>query len=211
MSQTYRLVQNHVSFEQKIQGSRFLSFAIRCDSREAFDHEISALKKEHFTATHHCYAWRINPFKTEEFSQDDGEPSGTAGMPILNELRSRNFCNTGIVVIRYYGGTKLGKSGLIHAYGSSAKMALDQADLSELQAGFLHKLSFPYEHKRLIDDIVKDSDATIADQVFTQHITYKIKIATNMVDRFTESVDKLSYLGLTLHKLGPTLIESPIS
>src|SRR5699024_755346 len=96
-------------------------------------------------ATHHCYGWRISPNNIEEFAQDDGEPGGTAGLPILNQLKSFNVVNGACVVVRYFGGTKLGKAGLIQAYGHTAELCLKQAELSNLVATQNFRIIYPYQ------------------------------------------------------------------
>ena len=105
--------------EYKDKGSRFIAFAFPCDNLVLFDNKLEQLKKEHFKARHHCYAWRLG-FNGEEFrANDDGEPSGTAGIPIYNQLLSFELSNSAIIVVRYFGGIKLGAGGLLRAYNTA--------------------------------------------------------------------------------------------
>src|SRR5699024_4887277 len=118
------------------------------------EQQLNTLKEEHFDATHHCFAWRLNPVKLRSFAQDDGEPSGTAGLPILNQLRSFKVVNAGLIVIRYYGGTKLGKAGLINAYKTTAEYCLQQATLQTLQHVWLLSIDYPYDQQNTVDTLI---------------------------------------------------------
>ena len=100
-------------------GSRFIGILFPCDNHDSFEEKLINIREEYLDATHHCYASRIGIEPFDELAGDAGEPSGTAGLPILNRLRSYEVTNSGLVVIRYYGGTKLGKPGLIQAYGTT--------------------------------------------------------------------------------------------
>lgn len=123
---------------------------LQVDTKSAFEGELEQLKSKYPDATHHCYAWRINPAKIKEFAQDDGEPSGTAGLPILNQLKSFEVVNAGIIVVRYYGGTNLGKSGLIQAYGGAAEACLQQAKLKPIQLIWKVQITYPYDAQNTI-------------------------------------------------------------
>ena len=115
-----------ISFKEK--GSKFIGFALKVNSVNEVKSIISKIKKEHPMARHHCYAYKISD-KNLYRANDDGEPSGTAGLPIYNQILSHDISNIILVVVRYFGGTKLGVSGLIKAYKNSAKITLEQAVL----------------------------------------------------------------------------------
>jgi uncharacterized YigZ family protein len=114
--------------EFKEKGSKFLAYAYFVSNESDIKEKLDLLKKEHFKATHHCYAYRLGTDGKNYRANDDGEPSGTAGRPILGQIDSFGLTNVLIVVVRYYGGTKLGTSGLINAYRESAKEALSNAE-----------------------------------------------------------------------------------
>lgn len=114
-------------FENK--GSKFIAFAFLCYSEEDFQEHLNDIKEKHPKATHHCYAYRIGIDKNNFRANDDGEPSGSAGKPILGQIDSFELSNILIVVVRYYGGTKLGVSGLIQAYKKAAQDALQNANI----------------------------------------------------------------------------------
>jgi uncharacterized YigZ family protein len=115
--------------EYRVKGSKFPSYIYPAEDRDDVNTVLTNLKSEHPAATHHCYAYRLHPNNVIEFDQDDGEPGSTAGLPILGSLRSNELINVLLVVVRYYGGTKLGKSGLIEAYGHTADLCIQKASL----------------------------------------------------------------------------------
>lgn len=139
------------SFRER--GSKFIGYLFPVESVEAFENELDSLKSKYPDATHHCYAWRINPIQIEEFAQDDGEPGGTAGLPILNCLKSYDVVNAAAVVVRYYGGTNLGKSGLIEAYSRAAELCLSKARLAEIQLVDKIAVAYPYSEQNAIDQL----------------------------------------------------------
>lgn len=124
MKDEYREPAREVSAEIKVKGSRFIARIVPVLSQEAAKEIIRAVSKEHYNATHNCTAWRIGAGEPESRFNDDGEPNGTAGMPILRQLEGAGLTNVVAVVTRYYGGTKLGTGGLARAYGDAAAEAL---------------------------------------------------------------------------------------
>lgn len=132
-------------------GSRFLSFAFPLRSEEAFRDRLRDLRKEHAKAAHLCFAWRMGLDGTRFRSSDAGEPSGSAGRPILGQLDSRGVTDAGIIVVRYFGGTLLGVPGLIHAYRSAAALALQIVPLVEKPIEDLWRLDFDYT---LVNDVM---------------------------------------------------------
>ncbi|MFU8812388.1 MAG: IMPACT family protein [Balneolaceae bacterium] len=132
------------SAKRQVKGSEFIGLTRSVSSREAAENELECVRKEHPKATHHCYAWRLNPHDLIEFSQDDGEPGGTAGLPILHALQANRLVNVLLVVVRYYGGTKLGKPGLIQAYGEAATAAIQSTPLEAVH--LVEKVTFCYDY-----------------------------------------------------------------
>jgi len=141
------------SFRQayKVKGSRFIGSLFPSPSISRFEAIHREEIEEYPAATHHCYAWRIGAENVEEFTNDDGEPSGTAGLPILNELKSAELVNTGLIVTRYFGGTKLGKSGLIEAYSHTANLCIHQARLKAIVPAVQVTIYYPYTQQNLVD------------------------------------------------------------
>ena len=120
----YKTIDKEGFAEFKDRGSRFLAFAFPMNSVEVFKDKLASFKKEHPKAVHHCFAYRIGLDGNNFRSSDDGEPSGSAGKPMLGQLDSRGLTNAGIVIVRYFGGTLLGVPGLINAYKTAAALAL---------------------------------------------------------------------------------------
>src|SRR5699024_7939360 len=121
------IIKHTISDTYRDKGSKFIGYLFPIADKDAFDNQLQDIKSKYPDATHHCYAWRYNPAVVEEFAQDDGEPGGTAGLPILNQMKSFEVINAGLIVVRYFGGTKLGKPGLIEAYSHSAALCLSKA------------------------------------------------------------------------------------
>jgi len=137
--------------DYRIKGSKFLSYLFPCEGQVSAEKHLGDIKSLHPAATHHCYAYRFGPGNCTESSQDDGEPAGTAGLPILNEMKSNQLMNAICIVVRYYGGSKLGKSGLIDAYSAAARMAIENASLKKITPTTVYKICYPYGQQPLID------------------------------------------------------------
>lgn len=149
-------VNKPYSAEYRVKGSRFSGYLYPAEDLDAVNSRLKDLKSEHPTATHHCYAYRLDPNKFIEFNQDDGEPGNTAGLPILNSLRSNELINVLLVVVRYFGGTKLGKSGLIEAYGHTADLCIQKASLKKVLLIKTYCLVFDYSLQGFIDKLKND-------------------------------------------------------
>ncbi len=171
-------------------GSKFLAYA----RRVTHDTELAAFVKELRAkwpdATHHCVAARWNPDLMLELAQDDGEPAGTAGLPILNQLRSRNLMNVACVVVRYFGGTQLGKPGLIAAYGQSAADCLDQAALQPIEKKTLLRIRTSYTEIKLIEYLVRKSGAHIRSSSFTETIVYDLAVPEATTASFLADMER---------------------
>ena len=134
----YNTIEKPATAEFKDRGSKFLAYVYPVQLIEEFKIRLADLKKEHPKAVHHCFAYRLGTDKNNFRVSDDGEPSGTAGRPILGQIDSKELTNVVIIVVRYFGGTLLGVPGLINAYKTSASMVLQTANYSKT---CLHKLS----------------------------------------------------------------------
>ncbi|MDR9365819.1 MAG: YigZ family protein [Balneolaceae bacterium] len=144
-------VLSKFSSDYRIKSSKFLSFLYPATTISEVEEYLDSIKKDHPTATHYCYAYLLNPNEPVEYSSDDGEPNGTAGLPILNTLKSHNLMNVILIVVRYYGGTKLGKTGLIDAYQTSAQQSIETATLNILVPIKTYELEYDYPQQSLIE------------------------------------------------------------
>lgn len=149
-------------------GSKFFGYAYPVRTENEVKDQLAALRKTYFDATHHCYAYILGKDKSIFRANDDGEPSNSAGTPILGQIRSRNLTNVLVVVVRYFGGTKLGVGGLVQAYKESAAQALDAAQVVEELVMTTVQFRFGYEQLSLAMRIVKDLEMTILEQDFQE-------------------------------------------
>lgn len=163
----------------KEKGSKFIGYLLPVTSEKEVKTQLEKLKELHPKATHHCYAYRLGSEGKEYRANDDGEPSGSAGLPILNQLLANEITNALLVVIRYYGGTKLGVSGLIKAYKETAKEAISQAVLITKEQEILIDITFPFALQNLVFTILNKHFAKISDfkSGETCTITASIKVS----------------------------------
>jgi uncharacterized YigZ family protein len=157
----YYTIEKPAIAEFKDRGSKFLAYAYPVQSVEEFKTLLADLKKEHPKAAHHCFAYRLGTDKNNFRVSDDGEPSGTAGRPILGQIDSRELTNIVIIVIRYFGGTLLGVPGLINAYKSAALLALQSASIIQKPVYINYRLEFNYELMNDVMRIVKQCNCEV--------------------------------------------------
>lgn len=150
----------------KEKGSKFLAFAYPVRDEEAIKEYMATLQKKYHDASHHCFAWRLGPGKSRYRINDDGEPSGTAGKPIYGQLLSRDLTDVLVMVVRYFGGSKLGVSGLIQAYRSAASDALDQSKIIECKVFDRLEIEFAYEQMNQVMRVIKEKHLDFEDQKF---------------------------------------------
>jgi uncharacterized YigZ family protein len=155
-SDTYKTIAAESKGLFKDRGSRFISIAVPVSSQEEIKNRLEALRKEYHDARHHCYAWVLSPDRQVWRVNDDGEPSGTAGRPIMGQLNSRGLTNILVVVIRYFGGTLLGVSGLINAYRTAAGDALSNARIIEKHVMENWLVTFPFAAMNDVMKVLKD-------------------------------------------------------
>jgi len=177
--------------EFKDRGSRFIAYAYPLKDAEDFKKILLGLKKEHPKAVHHCFAYRIGYDGNNFRVNDDGEPSGSAGKPILNAIDSRQLTNVLIVVVRYFGGTLLGVPGLINAYKSSAAMALQLIPAIQYPIEINYQLQFDYTMMNEVMMVVKQNNCTILKQDYQLFNILEIGIPKA---RLQEVLDKLKEL-----------------
>ncbi|MDB0007190.1 YigZ family protein [Flavobacteriales bacterium] len=150
----------------KDKGSKFIAYAYSVKSEEDVKQRLAEVKKQEYAARHHCYAYILNPDKSAQRDSDDGEPSNTAGKPILGQLLSRELTNTLVVVVRYFGGVKLGVSGLITAYRAAASEALEDITIEKRFVKDVFTVYFKYPEMNNVMRMVKDNALEIINQDF---------------------------------------------
>lgn len=162
--------------EYKEKGSKFVGYTFRVQTEEEVASFIDELKREHLKARHHCYAYILD--RNEQFfrANDDGEPSGTAGKPILGQIKSAGLKETLVVVVRYFGGTKLGASGLITAYKAAAEDAIAQSEIVQVSLQNTYKLDIDYPEMGKVLDVLKGMEIEIKNKVFNESAEIEIAI-----------------------------------
>lgn len=161
-----------------------------------------SVKNEYPTATHHCYAYLLNPNEPVEFASDDGEPGGTAGMPILNTLKAAGLMNVMVVVVRYYGGSKLGKSGLIDAYSTATEMVLQSAELKKIIPILRVHICYRYEHQSIINKLKNEFPIIELNADYTETVEMELGIPKNVIAEVSGKLNSVGYLLITLEELG---------
>ncbi|MFB6340496.1 IMPACT family protein [Saccharicrinis sp. FJH62] len=196
---TFRTIATHSEGLYKEKGSKFIAHAHPVDSENEIKELIEQYRKTFYDARHVCYAYRLGPEGEQYRHNDDGEPSGTAGKPIYGQLLSFDITDVLIVVIRYFGGIKLGVSGLINAYKLAAQDALAQAEIKECIVTVLYRLMFEYPLMNDVMRLLKEENPEIKTQVFELACTIDIAI------RLSEEVKVISRMqqlyGLKIEKL----------
>lgn len=173
---SYRTLAAPAESSLRERSSKFRSFAYPVRSEEEIRDRLDRLRKQYFDATHHCYAWRLGPHGERFRSCDDGEPSGTAGRPILGQMLSAQVTDCLIVVVRYFGGTKLGVPGLIAAYREAATEVLAAAEIAERTVDRTIVVQFPYVAMNEIMRVVKDEQPEIRRQECDNLCTMELSI-----------------------------------
>ena len=176
----------------KDNGSRFIAKAFPVESEAEVKEIVAAIKKEYHDARHHCYAYRIGLDGSTWRANDDGEPSGSAGRPILGQIDSAGLSDILVVVIRYFGGIKLGIPGLIRAYKTSTADALAQATVTEKVAGRWVTLHFPYDSLPAVMKAVKDLGLPQRGQSFQEECTLEVRVRRTLEQDFLERIEKLN-------------------
>ncbi|MFA5329951.1 MAG: YigZ family protein [Prolixibacteraceae bacterium] len=191
MDDTFKTIAQPSEGLFKDKGSKFMSFAFPVSSEDEIKEIINTLKKEHHSARHHCYAWRLGHEKLLSRANDDGEPSSTAGKPILGQIQSFDLTNILIVVVRYFGGTLLGVSGLINAYRSAALDAINQAEIVEKLVEKQLFIEFDYLVMNEIMKIFKDEKLLQIEPQFDLKCRIKTLVRLSELERITEEFHKV--------------------
>jgi uncharacterized YigZ family protein len=178
----YYTIDREGTAEFKDRGSKFLAYAWPIASIDDFKKRMEAIKKEHPKATHHCFAYRLGLDKTVYRVSDDGEPSGTAGKPILGQIDSKQLTNILVVVVRYFGGTLLGVPGLINAYKTAASLVLQVTPIVQKQVEVNYKLQFDYTVMNDVMMVVKQCNCSVLQQEMQLFCSLTIGVPKNRLD-----------------------------
>ena len=185
-----KTVKENIENEIIINKSRFITLLIKINNLDEIEKNLKEIKKKYKDATHYCYAYTIG---NKEKCSDNGEPSGTAGMPILNVLKQNDLTNILCVVIRYFGGIKLGAGGLIRAYSTSASEALNKTNIVNLIKGYKIVIEFNYDNIKQINYLLKDIQIK---KEYSNTITYTFNIKENSLNKIENELSKISKIKL---------------
>ncbi len=180
---TYKMLSTPGEGLYKEKGSKFIASAFTVTSEEEVKEALAKVRKEYYDARHHCYAYMIGPDKSCFRSSDDGEPSGTAGKPILNQILSKDVTNVCVIVVRYFGGIKLGVSGLINAYKTAARDALDNAVIVEKTVDEVYSLQFAYPLMNEVMRVMKEEGLEQLNTRFEMDCYLEFSTRKNEADR----------------------------
>ena len=175
---TYKTIEKPYESEvYKVKGSKFIGYAFPLTDENQVKNYIKEVKEKHYKARHWCYAWEIGyQDQVKSRANDDGEPSNSAGQPILGQIHSFRVTNVLVVVVRYFGGTKLGVGGLISAYKIAAKMVLEEAEIVEKTRNYSFDIQFEYKDMDKILRILKEHQATIINRNMALSCIFSIEI-----------------------------------
>lgn len=193
---TFQTLSQSSTGQFRDRGSRFLAYAYPIRSETEVKKRLELLRQEHPKANHHCYAYRLGLDKNHYRVNDDGEPSGTAGRPILNTIYSYDhpgnpFTNVLVVVVRYFGGTLLGVPGLIQAYKAATTDALNQARFETRTVEDSYRILFPFEQMNAVMRLIKDNQLTVLNQAFDTESVLEVSIRKTQVNTVLERLGQL--------------------
>ena len=194
----YRTIQKPSNGSYKEKGSKFLAFALPVITEAEVKENLDTIRKEYFDARHHCFAWMLGAEKKQFRAFDDGEPNHSAGDPILGQIRSNDLTNVLIVVVRYFGGVKLGVGGLISAYKAAAEDALKNAVVIEVEVKEKISISYEYASTPEVMRLVKDFDLSILDQSFNETCSMTFDVSLKNKQATLEKITLLQATGTNL-------------
>ncbi len=189
----YYTIKKIGSGEYKNRGSKFFSYLHPLDSINEYKHLVSIYRKDFPEACHVCSAYRLFVgSRVDEYGSDDGEPRGTAGLPLLNQLKRNQLINVAVYVVRIFGGSLLGVPGLIESYSTSALFAIDSIKKEEYISKKSLLINISYDYGRILKSLIKEYNGDIVQQSFLNSIEMQVKINSDTVDLFIEEVSNLS-------------------
>ncbi|WP_066627419.1 IMPACT family protein [Labilibacter marinus] len=187
----YNTIENPSEGIYKEKGSKFIAYAYPVYSEDQIKEHVRKLKDEYYDARHHCFAWQLGTDGLKYRANDDGEPSGSAGKPIYGQLRSLELTNILVVVVRYFGGTKLGVPGLIRAYREATVDAINNASIVEKTVNDFYSVKFDYGVMNDIMKVVKEENLNITNQQFDLACNIEFSLRQTEVDKVINRLSKI--------------------
>ncbi len=190
---TYKTIASSVQeviFKEK--SSKFLGYAFPVTSEEEIKAHLEEVKKAHFSARHWCYAWQLGYGSTQRYrANDDGEPNNTAGIPIYGQIQSFELTNILVIVVRYFGGIKLGVGGLVQAYKTTAQLTLQEAEIEEKLITKELRIRFEYPLMNKVMRVVKEQNLNITQQLLTENCELHLAIRQSDYQRMQELFENI--------------------
>ncbi len=183
----------------KEKGSKFLAFAYPVSDETEIKLRLDELRKKYFDASHHCYAWMLGADKKHFRASDDGEPSHSAGTPILGQIKSKNLTNVLVVVVRYFGGTKLGVGGLTQAYKAAAELALANAKIIEIELTASFILNYDYTASPDMMRLIKEFELSIVNQTYGDQALMEMSVKLRLKEKFLDKLVLLEAMGVKVN------------
>ncbi len=204
-------IKNNLKTEIVVKKSKFITNLIKISSKEEAEEKIKNIKKKYFDARHNCFSYRVLEDENiiERFS-DDGEPTGTAGKPMLNILQKNNLVNVLIVVTRYFGGILLGTGGLVRAYSHGLLKAIDENEIIQLVIGVEYEANLEYNNFEKFKYYCKNNNINIKDTIYKEKIVCKIELEEDIKDKLIKDYDLKNIKLLNLKVLSKKYIEKSI-
>jgi uncharacterized YigZ family protein len=200
MSKTL-VLSNSFCAKRTVLSSDFLCYVSLCDSVEKANQFLKALREDHPKANHHCLAYRIGAESVQEFASDDGEPSGTAGLPMLGVLKRNDLVNVCVIVVRYFGGTKLGKKGLIEAYRESVEDAIEQIPIKPLEKWTRFWVQFGYERSSEIQKLVHQHQLFVIKEEFGENVRFFLRVSYQDSISTLAHFERLTHFGIQVNDI----------
>lgn len=209
MREDYLTVKGYGEKEIVISKSRFIAYVNRAETEEEAIEFINSIKKKHPNATHNCSCYLIGEHDQIQKANDDGEPSGTAGVPMLEVLKKRGLKDTVVVVTRYFGGIKLGSGGLIRAYGKSTTEGIDAAQIVERKCHHLQKISIDYSWLGKLENELRNSAYILHEIQYADNVQIYVYVLKDAVQKFQEWITELTNGQALIETIRKEFLEFP--
>ena len=193
----------------EVNKSKFLAHVLHVETEEAAREFVLTIRKKYFDATHNCSAWILGERGDKQKSNDDGEPGGTAGNPILETIKKQGLTNCAVVVTRYFGGIKLGAGGLIRAYGHTAALGLDAARVVQMTTFQKFALTLEYNFLATVENYLRNKKIRVEGTDYADVVTLELLLLPAQVEKFLAELNDLTAANFLIEELGEVLIPVP--
>ena len=193
----------------EVNKSKFLAHVMHVETEEAAREFVLMIRKKYFDATHNCSAWILGERGDKQKSNDDGEPGGTAGNPILETIKKQGLTNCAVVVTRYFGGIKLGAGGLIRAYGHTAALGLDAARVVQMTTFQRFSLTLEYNFLATVENYLRNKKIRVEGTDYADVVTLELLLLPAQVEKFLTELNDLTAANFLIEELGEVLIPVP--